>query len=90
MTCKEVKYGLGNLSFGNYQPIYDSEDFCRCIFKHFRKECWLRHIIQIHKLKLSSPFDYLKGGGYYRMVFSQSQLIIYQVQINILLNFTFN
>ena len=56
MTYKEVKYGLGNVSVGDYQPIYDSEDFCRCIFKHFRKECWLRHIIQIHKLKTFLSF----------------------------------
>ena len=26
MTYKEVKYGLGNVSVGDYQPIYDSGD----------------------------------------------------------------
>jgi hypothetical protein len=34
MTYKEVKYGLGNVSVGNYQPIYDSEDVCKYLSKH--------------------------------------------------------
>ena len=37
MTCKEVKYGLGNVSVGDYQPIYDSEDVCKYVSKHIGK-----------------------------------------------------
>jgi hypothetical protein len=25
ITYKEIKYGMGNVSVGDYQPIYDSE-----------------------------------------------------------------
>ena len=34
MTYKEVKYGLGNVSVGDYQPINDSEDVCKYLSKH--------------------------------------------------------
>ena len=37
MTYKEVKYGLGNVSVGDYQPIYDSEDVCKYVSKHMGK-----------------------------------------------------
>ena len=37
MTYKEVKYGLGNVSVGDYQPIYDSEDVCKYVSKHIGK-----------------------------------------------------
>jgi hypothetical protein len=37
MTYKEVKYGLGNVSVGDYQPIYDSEDVCKYVSKHLGK-----------------------------------------------------
>ena len=38
MTYKEVKYGLGNVSVGDYQPIYDCEDVCKYVVKHFGKD----------------------------------------------------
>ena len=38
MTYKEVKYGLGNESVGDYQPIYDSEDVCKYVSKHIGKD----------------------------------------------------
>ena len=38
MTYKEVKYGLGNVSVGDYQPIYDSEDVCKYVSKHIGKD----------------------------------------------------
>jgi len=34
MTYKEVRYGLGNISVGDYQPIYDSEYVCKYITKY--------------------------------------------------------
>ena len=37
MTYKEVKYGLGNVSVGDYQLIYDSEDVCKYVSKHIGK-----------------------------------------------------
>ena len=37
MTYKEVKYGLGNVSVGDYQPIYDSEDVCKYVSKRTGK-----------------------------------------------------
>ena len=37
MTYKEVKYGLGNVSVGDYQPIYDSEEVCKYVSKHMGK-----------------------------------------------------
>ena len=37
MTYKEVKYGLGNVSVGDYQPIYDIEDVCNYVTNHIEK-----------------------------------------------------
>ena len=34
MTYQEVRYGLGNISVGDYQPIYDSEQVCKYVSKH--------------------------------------------------------
>ena len=28
MSYQEVKFGMGNVSVGDYQPIYDSEQVC--------------------------------------------------------------
>ena len=38
MTYKEVRYGLGNVSVGDYQPIYDSEKVCKYVTKHIGKD----------------------------------------------------
>ena len=38
MSYKEVRHGLGNVSVGDYQPIYDSEAVCKYITKHIRKD----------------------------------------------------
>ena len=37
LTYKEVRYGLGNISVGDYQPIYDSEYICKYVAKHIGK-----------------------------------------------------
>ena len=37
MSYKEVKHGLGNVSVGDYQPIYDSEQVCKYVTKHIGK-----------------------------------------------------
>ena len=37
MTYKEVKYSLGNVSIGDYKPIYDSQAVCKYILKHIGK-----------------------------------------------------
>ena len=37
MTYQEVKYGMGNVSVGDYQPIYDSEAVCKYVTKHIDK-----------------------------------------------------
>ena len=37
MTYKELRYGLGNISVGDYQPIYDSEYMCKYVTKHIGK-----------------------------------------------------
>ena len=34
MSYQEVKYGLGNVSVGDYQQIYDSEQVCKYVTKH--------------------------------------------------------
>ena len=34
MSYKEIRYGLGNISVGDYQPIYDSEYVCKYITKY--------------------------------------------------------
>ena len=51
MIYKEVKYGLCNVSVGDYQPIYDREDVFKYCIQAYRKECGLRHCIQRDKLK---------------------------------------
>ena len=38
MTYKEVKYGLGNVSVGDYQPVYDSETVWKYVTKHIGKD----------------------------------------------------
>jgi hypothetical protein len=38
MSYKEVKHGLGNVSVGDYQPIYDSEQVCKYVIKHIGKD----------------------------------------------------
>ena len=38
MTYQEVKYGMGNISVGDYQPIYDSEAVCKYVTKHIGKD----------------------------------------------------
>ena len=37
MTYQEVKYGMGNVSVGDYQPIYNSEAVCKYVTKHIGK-----------------------------------------------------
>ena len=37
MSYQEVRYGLGNVSVGDYQPIYDSEEVCKYVTKHIGK-----------------------------------------------------
>ena len=37
MYYQEVKYGLGNVSVGDYQPIYDSEQVSKYVTKHIGK-----------------------------------------------------
>ena len=37
MSYQEVRYGLGNVSVGDYQPIYDSEQVCKYVTKHIGK-----------------------------------------------------
>ena len=38
MSYQEVKYGLGNVSVGDYQPIYDSEQVYKYVTKHIGKD----------------------------------------------------
>ena len=38
MTYREVRYGLGNISVGDYQPIYDSEAVFKYVTKHIGKD----------------------------------------------------
>ena len=38
MTYKEVKCGLGNVSVGDYQPIYDKDEVCKYVVNHFGKD----------------------------------------------------
>ena len=37
MSYQEVRYGLGNVSVGDYQTIYDSEQVCKYVTKHIGK-----------------------------------------------------
>ena len=41
MSYQEVRHGLGNVSVGDYQPIYDSEQVCKYVTKHIGKDCLL-------------------------------------------------
>ena len=41
MTYKEVKYGLGNVSVGDYKSIYDKDEVCKYFVKHFGKDVYL-------------------------------------------------
>mgnify|MGYP000084635476 FL=1 len=34
MTYKEVRYGLGNISVGDYQPVYNNEEVCKYVTKY--------------------------------------------------------
>ena len=38
MIYKDIKYGMGNISVGDYQPIYDSEIVCKYVTKHIGKD----------------------------------------------------
>jgi len=38
ITYKEIKYGMGNVSVGDYQPIYDSETVCKYVTKYIGKD----------------------------------------------------
>ena len=38
MSYQEVRHGLGNVSVGDYQPIYDSEPVCKYVTKHVGKD----------------------------------------------------
>lgn len=35
MTYKEIRYGLGDISVGDYQPIYDKDQVCKYVVKYF-------------------------------------------------------
>ncbi|MEL0255025.1 MAG: hypothetical protein VW930_03660 [Burkholderiaceae bacterium] len=37
MTYKEVRYGLGNISVGDYQLVYNNEEVCKYVTKYIRK-----------------------------------------------------
>ena len=34
MSYQEVRHGLGNVSVGDYQPIYVSKEVCKYVTKH--------------------------------------------------------
>ena len=38
MTYKEVRYGLGNISVGDYQPVYSNKEVCKYVTKHMGKD----------------------------------------------------
>ena len=38
MTYKEVRYGLGNISVGDYQPVYNNKEVCKYVTKHIGKD----------------------------------------------------
>ena len=38
MSYQEFKYGLGNVSVADYQPIYNSEQVCKYVTKHIEKD----------------------------------------------------
>ena len=37
MSYQELKYGLGSVSVGDYQPVYDNEQVCKYVTKHIGK-----------------------------------------------------
>ena len=37
MSYQEIRYGLGNISVGDYQPIYDSDHMFKYVTKHIGK-----------------------------------------------------
>ena len=38
MTYKEIRFGLGNVSVGYNQPIYDKDKVYKYVVKHFGKD----------------------------------------------------
>ena len=38
MTHKEIRYGLGNISVGDYQIVYDQDEVCKYVTKHIGKD----------------------------------------------------
>ena len=38
MTYKEIRYGLGDISVGDYQPIYDKDQVCKYVVKYFGRD----------------------------------------------------
>ena len=38
MTYKEVRYGLGNISVGDDQIVYDQDEVCKYVTKHIGKD----------------------------------------------------
>ena len=38
MSYQDVRHGLGNVSVGDYQPIYDSVEVCKYVTKHIVKD----------------------------------------------------
>ena len=40
MTYKEIRFGLGNVSVRDYQPIYDKDEVFKYVVKHFGKDVY--------------------------------------------------
>ena len=38
MTYKQIRYGLGDISVGDYQAIYDKDQVCKYVVKYFGKD----------------------------------------------------
>ena len=38
MTYKEIRYGLGDISVGDYQPIYDKDQVFKYVVKYFGRD----------------------------------------------------
>ena len=38
MTYKEVRHGLGNISVGDYQLVYNNEEVCKYVTKYIGKD----------------------------------------------------
>ena len=60
MTYQEFKYGMGNVSVGDYQPIYDSEAVCKYVTKNIGKDVDYDIVL---KAKTSQALLSLKQGG---------------------------